>query len=113
MGDDYPIWIKNAEDTVCLTTDDIYYLEADNKHCYIHLKNSSLYCNKTMAQVFKVLPKSHFLKTNRAFIVNLNHISRYNNDIITLKNGKTLHPSRNYYKTFKEEYRRFLRPLEL
>ncbi len=113
MGENYPLWVKSNEDTVCISTEDIYYLEADNKHCYIHLRNETLHCHKTMAQVFSVLPKNHFSKTNRAFIVNLNHIRRYNNDIITLKNGKTLHPSRTYYKAFKEEYRRFLRPLEI
>ncbi len=110
---DYPLWVKSGEETVCISTGEIYFLEADNKHCYIHLKSETLYCNKTMARVFSVLPKSHFSKTNRAYVVNLNHISRYNNDVIVLKNGKILHPSRNYYKSFKEEYRRFLRPCEI
>ncbi len=110
MGTDYPLWVKSGEDIFCINTDEIYYLEADNKHCYIHLNNTKLVCNRTMAKVFEVMPKNHFVKTNRAFVVNLNHIRRYNNDTITLKNGETLHPSRNYYKSFKEEYRRFLRP---
>lgn len=110
MGTDYPLWVKTSEDIVCLNTDEVYYLEADNKRCRIHLKDKILISNRTMARVFELMPKNHFVKTNRAFVVNLNHIRRYNNEIITLKNGETLHPSRNYYKTFKEEYRRFLRP---
>lgn len=113
FGRDRPMWIKANGDTVFLHTDEIYYLEADNKHCKIHLKDTTLRCSKTMARVYSCLPKNHFCKTNRAFIVNFNHIRRYNNDIIEMKNGTTLHPSRNYYKTFKEEYRRFLRPYEL
>ena len=110
MGADYPRWIKSGEDIVCINTDDIYYLEADNKRCRIHLRDKTLVSNRTMARVFELMPKNHFVKTNRAFVVNLKHIRRYNNEIITLKNGETLHPSRNYYKSFKEEYRRFLRP---
>lgn len=113
LGKDYPLWIKSREDTVCLNTNDIFYIEADNKHCRIHLRNEILECNRTMAKVFKVLPKNHFCKTNRAFVVNFNRIKRYNNDLITLENDEILHPSRNYYKNFKDEYRRFLRPYEL
>ena len=113
IGTDYPLWVKSGEDTVCISTEDIYYLEADNKHCFIHLKTESLSCNRTMARVFEFMPKNHFVKINRAFVVNLKHISRYNNDTLILKNGEILHPSRNYYKSFKEEYRRFLRPYEV
>ncbi len=113
FGNTYPIWIKSKEDVVCISTDDIYYLEADNKHCYIHLKDDTLYCNRTMARVFEILPKNHFAKTNRAFVVNLNHISRYSCDKITLKNGDILYPSRNFYKSFREEYRLFSKPYEI
>jgi DNA-binding LytR/AlgR family response regulator len=112
-GENYPIFVKDGGDIVCINTENIYYLEADNKCCYIHLSKETLYCHKTMAQVFDVLPKSHFCKTNRAFVVNLRHISRYNNDMIKLKNGKEIHPSRKYFKDFKEEYRRFLKPIEV
>lgn len=109
---DYPIWIKSGEDTVCLNIDDIYYIEADNKRCRIHLENETLDCNKTMARVYKVLPCNQFCKTNRAFIINLRRIKKYNNETITLKNDEIIHPSRNYYKNFKEEYRKFLHPYE-
>ena len=113
FGDTYPIWVKSKEDIVCISVNDIYYLEADNKHCYIHLKDGAIYCNRTMAKVFEVLPKTCFVKTNRAFVVNLNHISRYSFDKITLKNGDILYPSRNFYKSFKEEYRHFTKPCEI
>ncbi len=101
------ICIKIGEDNICISCDDIYFLEADNKHCFIHLRKEILNCNKTMGSIYSALPKNCFAKTNRAFVVNLKHISRYNNEIITLKNGETLHPSRNYYKSFKEDYRRY------
>lgn len=112
-GKDYPLWVKSNEDIICISTDDIYFLEADNKYCFIHLEKEVISCHKTMARVFSGLPSSHFSKVSRAFVVNFNHISRYNNQTIILKNGKILHPSRNYYKSFKDEYRRFLKPYEI
>ncbi len=100
--------VKSGDDQVRVDTKDIYYLEADNKHCFIHLKKEVVECNQTMAKVYSFLPRQCFSKANRAYVVNLDQISRYNNDVIIMKNGKALHPSRNYYKSFKEEYRRFL-----
>lgn len=109
-GKDYPIWIKNREDTVSINTADIYYLEADNKHCFVHLEKRGFHCNRTMARVFAVLPKYNFSKINRAFIVNMNYVVRYNSDLVYLSNGTSLHISRNYLKSFKEEYFNFLNP---
>jgi len=63
-----------------------------------------------MARVYGTLPKNQFCKINRAYVVNFNYISAYNSDIIRLANGKDLHVSRNYYKSFKKEYKFFANP---
>ncbi len=107
-GLDYPLWLKTGEDTVCLNTSEIVYLEANNKHCFVNLKSQSLRCNKTMACVYNQLPKSHFLKINRAFIVNSDYVNRYNSEEVFLKNGAKLRISRHYLKDFKQEYRSYI-----
>lgn len=107
FGTDYPLLIRSQSDVVCLNTANISYLEADNKHCYIHTETEVLPCNKTMAKVFEVIPKNHFTKINRAFIVNLNYVSRYNNEEVVLTNGEKLHISRKYMRDFKSDYHFF------
>ncbi len=109
-SENYPIWINNQINTYCLNTKDIVYLEADNKHCFVHLSDEAIPCNKTMAKVYSTLPNKYFIKINRAFIVNLNYISKYNSEYVFLNNGQKLHVSRNYYKCFKEEYINFAKP---
>ena len=106
----YPLWIKCGDDTVCLNMGDILYLEADNKHCIVHLEKEVLKCNRTMARVSTVLPRHCFGKINRAFIINFNHIRKYNSDCVSLTGGDSLHISRKYLNSFKEEYRTFLNP---
>lgn len=109
-GKSYPIWLKCGEDIVCLSTYQIVYLEADNKHCLVHLENECLRANRTMACVYEKLPKYCFIKINRAFIVNADYIFKYNSDCVVLKNGESLHISRNYFKSFKEEYKEMRNP---
>lgn len=107
------LWIKNRDDTICLNVNDIYFLEADNKHCYIHLKEDVLSCNRTMARVYSVLPKRNFSKINRAYIVNLDYVQKYNTKELSLKNHEELSIGRNFLKSFKEDYRIFKQPIEI
>ncbi|MBR4116940.1 MAG: response regulator transcription factor [Clostridia bacterium] len=106
----YPLWINNGESKICLNSEEILYIEANNKHCLIHLNDKTLICKKTMARVFEVLPKVHFQKINRAFIINLSRIESYNADGVFLKNGENLHITRTYYKCFKENYFKYTHP---
>ena len=107
------LWIKNRDNTLCLNTSDIYFLEADNKHCYIHLKEEVLSCNHTMAKVYSVLPKRNFSKINRAFVVNLDYVQKYNTKELLLNNKENLTIGRNFLKSFKEDYRLFKQPIEI
>ncbi len=105
-----PIIADNTTELFCLNVCDILYLEANNKHSIIHLTDKSVYCNKTMAKIFSVLPDDIFLKINRAFVVNLNHITRFNSKIVILSNNVSLNPTRHFYKTFKSDYMRIKTP---
>ncbi len=108
-----PLFVNIGGNTLCLNIEEIFYLEADNKYCYIHLKKETVLYKKTMARAFEVLPKSRFQKINRAFVVNLNYIDKYNSDSVFLKNGKELHITRTYYKNFKRNYIEFSCPVIL
>lgn len=113
FGTDYSLSLKCNNGTFYPNTSKIYYLEADNKHCFVHLEDDTLHCNRTMARVFDVLPKNHFSKINRAFVVNLNFVKKYNKQEVLLNNQVKLRVGRTYLKSFKEEYHHFLRPKEI
>jgi DNA-binding LytR/AlgR family response regulator len=97
----YPIQINDGDMTHCVDTDEIIYLEADNKYCRIHLKDNIITSKKTMARIYAALPKTYFQKINRAFIVNYKFVNKYNTENVFLKNGEGLHITRTYYKDFK------------
>ena len=107
----HPIWIRDGKNTFCVNTSEIVYLEALNKNCFVHLNENKIKCNKTMARVYDLLPNNYFFRINRAFIINIECIEKYNNDFIYLKNGKTLHISRNYLREFKEHYQKIYNPI--
>ena len=106
----HPLWIKEGVTTHCIDTSEIVYIEADNKYCYIHLNDGIIWCKKTMARVLETLPKLYFLKINRAFVININFINKYNHDSVFLKNGEDLHITRTYYNDFKKNFTIFSNP---
>ncbi len=108
----YPMLIKSGADTVCLNTNEIVYLEADNKHCVVHLKEKNLNCSRTMGSVYEVLPKVSFLKINRAFVINSEYINSFNSREVVLKTGDKLYISRNYRKDFKQGYFNFINTMQ-
>lgn len=107
------LWLESRDNTICLNVNDIYYIEANNKHCIVYSKDESVGHNRTMAKVFEALPKNIFLKINRAYIVNLNYIKSYNSKEMELINNEKLPIGRSYLKSFKEEYKLYKQPIEI
>ena len=107
----YPLLIKSGTDTVCRNVNEIVYIEANNKHCVVHLGQESIDCNNTMANVYETLPKRLFLKINRSNVINSEYINKFNSDEVMMKTGERLYISRNYRKNFKEKYCDFINRL--
>lgn len=105
-----PVLIKNNCETFCLKPAEILFIEADNKHCNVHLDHNTLRFNKTMSHIVEILPQSHFSKVNRSFVVNLNHILKYSHDCVFLTNGQEIPLSKNYAKDFKQQYSSLCNP---
>jgi len=109
FGNNYPLLLKVDRDVRCVHTNDIAYLEADNKKCYVNLAHEKLHCSNNMAAVSKMLPNSIFYKVSRAFIVNFNFIDKYDKEYIHFKNGETVPVSRKYMTQFKGAYRNYVK----
>jgi len=108
FGNNSPLLLKEDRGVICIHMNDIVYLEADNKKCFIHIAGKKpLHCAKTMAVVASKIPNNIFYRVSKAFIVNFNYISGYNNEYIFFKNGERVHVSRKYLTPFKDAYRSF------
>lgn len=106
-----PLLLIGGIDNTLINADDIMYIEADNKYCWLHLKDDTLQCKKTMAHVLDTLPENHFIKISRFFAVNPDYVTNFNSDVITLKGDIKLHPSRLFYKEFKCDFMRLKCPI--
>ena len=105
----YPITIIQNKELKKINSNEICYIEADGKYSNIHLSDKIMHCSKTLAGVTKLLPAYCFVKTHRAFVVNLHYIKSYSSDTVYLSNGESAFLSKNYQKAFQTSYMNFLK----
>lgn len=70
--------------------DDIVYAEVMNQRCVLHLRNGrgiDVSTNRNIDDLENALPKPRFLRTHRAYIVNLDMVKRFNGTDFIMKDG--------------------------
>lgn len=95
--------IKKGTILVKVAIDDIYYVESDNKYCYIYTNDTRFLVQKSLKSFSETLP-DNFVALHRKYVVNTNQIlSVHPTDYtVTLKNNKTLPVSQRHRKLLLE-----------
>lgn len=68
------IFVRRNERMIKIMIKDIYYFEADRNYCKIFAKNKDCLLVMTLKEIDEKLPKEHFLRIHRSFIINLSHV---------------------------------------
>lgn len=89
-----------------ISTMDVDYLEAQNKHVIAYLSNGSsiLLTEKFFSCEQHFSLKKGFCKCHRSYIVNLRQIKEFDKIRVVLNAGTMIPISRNSYQIFKENY---------
>lgn len=69
------IFVKDHEKMVKIAIKKIYYIEADRNYCRIFSKDKEFLIVSTLKDINEKLPKEHFLRVHRSYIVNLSKIN--------------------------------------
>ncbi len=68
------IYVRRNEKMIKILINDIYYFEADRNYCKIFSKKKECLLVMTLKEINDRLPKEHFLRIHRSFIINLSHV---------------------------------------
>lgn len=101
------IILKKEHNSVVINPRDIYYLEASLKNTIIYFADRE----ETFPYRISVLEKDYlerdvFVKVQRSFIVNMQHVDRYDAKEITMKNGHKVPMS--FLKEFQKAFTRYI-----
>jgi len=68
------IFVKKNDTMIKIVIENIYYIEAERNYCRIYSKNKSYLLVMTLKDITSKLPKEHFFRVHRSFIVNLSQL---------------------------------------
>lgn len=72
------IVVKTMSDIYLIQVEDIIYCESDKGYTTFYLVNQKkIVSSKSLGEYEDILPTSHFMRTHHSFLVNLNHVIRY------------------------------------
>jgi two-component system LytT family response regulator len=99
------IGIPGTKGTDYIDVDDILYVEATNRYTTIMKKNDKLLSSYSIGRYKAILETYSFCQVHRSFIVNLNHIKRYENSgSIIMVNGAEIPVSRQHKEEFMQQF---------
>lgn len=92
------IFVRHHEKMVKVIIKDILYIEAERNYCRIHTNEKQYLLATTLKDMDEKLPKKHFIRVHRSFIVNVSQIQEIATSHIVI--GKKAIP---VSKALKEE----------
>jgi len=97
------ILIKNKDSYHKILLDDIYYIESQGKKVEIVTKSGAMPHYGKMLDLEKTLGNS-FYRCHRCYIVNMEHITKYNATTIWLSNGSSIFLAHKKYSELVKTY---------
>ncbi|HVE60984.1 MAG TPA: LytTR family DNA-binding domain-containing protein [Chitinophagaceae bacterium] len=95
------MYVRVDRKMVKVLLDDILYIESDKDYVKIFTTNSTIITRQTISSVEAMLDKNKFFRIHRSFIVSLDKIRSFCNEIVTIDN-KELPIGKLYRNSFLE-----------
>ncbi len=86
---------------------DLYYIEVMNQRCILQMRGGRKVVSTTKASINdleKMLPKPRFIRTHRAYIVNMDKIQRFNGTDFVMKGGGIAYITQKERRRIKAAY---------
>ncbi len=101
--------ITSDGETDVVDTDDILYIEVEQKSVYVYTEENQFICRRSIASVEDELTPLGFFRVHRSYLVNMKNIARFSSDTVELRNGEKIPVSKRNYKAFCKEYLKFMK----
>ena len=96
--------VKWRDETRCFEYGEIYYIEAYNRHLFIHTSKEKHECVGKLAPEYEKLKQYNFSQCHKGFIVNLGKIKKINKQNVVLKNNVEIPISRKFKAELMEDF---------
>lgn len=104
-----PITVITENELRTIKSEDIIYLEADGKYCYIRTINETVRSSKTLSQIQELLPQHCFYRVHKTYLVNMYCVDTILNNLVIMNNGEKAIIGKSKIADFKRVYKQFIK----
>ena len=104
LDDSNFLLLKTDEDNKRINIDDIIYVEASDKYCYIRTSEENILYKNTLSTIEKLVPEDKFFRSHRTYLVGFKHIVSHNSTDILFDNKERALISKLKYTPFKKAF---------
>lgn len=104
----HTILLESPECQILLRTEDLYYLEADDKESILCYMGDTIRVRKCLRELERELSPTRFFRVHRKYLVNLAHVREFDEKKLTLDCGRTLPLSRRRSAGFRSALQQYV-----
>lgn len=104
-GDEIVVENNHRIHRIMLST--ILYAESERRNLYIHTMDGDISCLMKIGDFQKNLGDA-FLRCHQSYLVNMEHISRMDKNMITMDNGAEIPVSRRYAEDIRQQFMNYM-----
>ncbi len=101
------VLLRDGNVTRSVPTDDIYYIESNNRKIIVHMRDEVIECYGKIGELELEL-KEGFFRIHKGYLVNMKYVEGYNRTEVRVKNGNILLLSKYKYQDFAKAYQKFI-----
>ncbi len=91
------LYVKEGSRNVQVLFSDIQYVEVNDKYASLVTPKGRFFILQSLHAIEEILPKSHFCRIHRSYIISLHHTKWFDHDSVCIGNEKL--PIGKSYKT--------------
>lgn len=101
---DRKVAVETKEGIHSIAVDDIVMVEAVNRKVILYTAGSEFECVQPIKYWVEQLTDRCFYQPHRSYIVNMRHVQKFDNHLISLTGDRAAYLTRRKYKEFKDAY---------
>lgn len=103
-----PFFFNIGTNSYRIYCEDILYFESNKRKVILHMADNNYEFYGKLESIAKELYLYDFIPTHKSFLVNMNHIYKFDYTTLTMTNGSVIPVSDNNRKNVKAAHRKFL-----
>ncbi|MBO5260881.1 MAG: response regulator transcription factor [Coprococcus sp.] len=102
------IMIETKKENIVVRAPEIIYFEAQGHTLFVNTYKEKYISVKKMDYWENTLNMNYFFRTHRSYIVNMEHVVRFDHTLVYLDNGDTAYLTKRNYQNFKHAFMMYL-----